>query len=119
MKNVLKLEELAQFALAVYAFYQWDMAWWVFWALLLVPDISMLGYAVNPRIGAYAYNLFHHKGVAIAVGLLGLYLNETSLQLAGLILFAHAAMDRMFGYGLKYRDSFQNTHLGRNINFKI
>lgn len=113
MKNVLKLEEVAQFALAVYVFYQWDMAWWVFWALLLVPDVSMLGYAVNTRIGAYAYNLFHHKGVAIAVGLLGLYLNETSLQLAGLILFAHAAMDRMFGYGLKYSDSFQNTHLGR------
>ncbi len=27
-------------------------------------------------------------------------------------LFAHSSMDRMLGYGLKYEDSFGNTHLG-------
>jgi hypothetical protein len=34
------------------------------------------------------------------------------LQLAGIILFTHSSMDRVFGYGLKYPDSFNNTHLG-------
>jgi len=33
--------------------------------------------------------------------------------LVGIILFSHSAMDRVFGYGLKYPDSFKNTHLGK------
>lgn len=32
-------------------------------------------------------------------------------MLAGVILFAHASMDRIFGYGLKYADDFKHTHL--------
>jgi hypothetical protein len=27
-------------------------------------------------------------------------------------LFGHSNMDRLLGYGLKYPDAFQNTHLG-------
>ena len=34
------------------------------------------------------------------------------LLLAAIILFGHASMDRMFGYGLKFGDHFQHTHLG-------
>ena len=30
-----------------------------------------------------------------------------------IILFAHISMDRIFGYGLKFNDSFFNTHLGK------
>ncbi|TAG51385.1 MAG: DUF4260 family protein, partial [Runella slithyformis] len=30
----------------------------------------------------------------------------------GIILFAHSAMDRIAGYGLKYEDAFKHTHLG-------
>jgi len=41
----------------------------------------------------------------------GIYLGENTLQLAGTILFAHIAMDRFFGYGLKYEKSFSFTHL--------
>jgi hypothetical protein len=35
------------------------------------------------------------------------------LQLIGVILLGHSSLDRALGYGLKYEDSFQNTHLGR------
>jgi hypothetical protein len=28
-------------------------------------------------------------------------------------LFCHSSLDRVLGYGLKYPDAFQNTHLGR------
>ena len=59
------------------------------------------------------YNLFHHKGIALALLAMGMYQQIPYLELAGIILFAHAAMDRLFGYGLKYPDSFQNTHLGK------
>ena len=33
-------------------------------------------------------------------------------MLGGLILFGHSSMDRILGYGLKYPDSFEHTHLG-------
>jgi hypothetical protein len=33
-------------------------------------------------------------------------------MLAGTILLGHSSLDRVLGYGLKYPDSFQNTHLG-------
>jgi len=33
-------------------------------------------------------------------------------QLIGIILFSHASMDRIMGYGLKYDKGFKYTHLG-------
>jgi hypothetical protein len=73
----------------------------------------MIGYAAGNRVGAIAYNLAHHKGIAIVVYLLGLYTVNENMELAGLILFGHSSMDRGMGYGLKYFSGFQDTHLGR------
>ncbi|HMR19656.1 MAG TPA: DUF4260 domain-containing protein [Sphingobacterium sp.] len=112
MKNLLKLEELGQFLLSIILFNQLEYAWWVFPACLLLPDLSMIGYLVNPKIGAWMYNFFHHKLVAVSVLSLGLWMNNASLTLAGVILFGHSAMDRIFGYGLKFNDNFKHTHLG-------
>ncbi|MEL6810194.1 MAG: DUF4260 domain-containing protein [Bacteroidota bacterium] len=112
MKTTLKIEELAQFVLGIFFFSALEYKWWVFPALLLTPDIGMLGYLVNTKVGAFLYNLFHHKALAILTMVLGhFYLGEV-VTLIGIILFAHAAFDRMLGYGLKYPDSFKNTHLG-------
>jgi hypothetical protein len=113
MKTTLKLEELAQFALGIFVFSMLPYAWWVFPALLLLPDIGMLGYIANPKIGAFTYNVFHHKGIAIIIGLFGVYLNSDQAVLVGVLLFSHAAFDRILGYGLKFEDSFKNTHLGK------
>lgn len=113
MKTTLKLEELAMFGLGIFAFNQLDFAWWWFLILILTPDIGMLGYLVNPRVGALTYNMFHHKGMAILIYFLGFYLGHDLVQLAGIILFSHASFDRIFGYGLKYQTSFNDTHLGR------
>jgi len=112
MNRILKIEEFAQFVLGIALFSQLSYVWWWFPALLLVPDIGMLGYLVNPRLGAITYNVFHHKGIAIGILLAGMFLFGDLCTLIGVILFSHSAMDRMFGYGLKYPDSFQNTHLG-------
>jgi hypothetical protein len=30
----------------------------------------------------------------------------------GLVWLAHIGVDRLLGYGLKYNDNFQHTHLG-------
>jgi len=112
MKLTLKLEALAMFGLGVFAFNQLDFAWWWFLVLILTPDIGMLGYLINSKIGALIYNIFHHKGLAILMYFVGVYLNNEIVQLVGIILFSHAALDRFFGYGLKYTSSFNDTHLG-------
>lgn len=113
MNSILKLEELAQFMFGIFIFSQLDYSWWWFAALILTPDIGAIGYLINTRIGAITYNIFHHKAVAIVIGLIGFYYDNSLLILIGVILFSHAAMDRIFGYGLKYPDSFKNTHLGK------
>ncbi len=112
MKNLLKSEELLQFVAAIAVFITLDYAWWVFPALLFVPDVSMIGYLVSPRLGAITYNVGHHKGLAVAVALVGFFLKMPALELTGIVLFAHSAFDRLMGYGLKYADSFKHTHLG-------
>lgn len=112
MKNLLKLEEVGQFLLSIILFGQLDYAWWVFPACLLLPDLSMIGYVVNPKIGAWIYNFFHHKLLAIVILFLGFWANTPWLTLTGVILFGHSAMDRVFGYGLKLDNNFKNTHLG-------
>ncbi|MDX1520811.1 MAG: DUF4260 domain-containing protein [Anaerolineae bacterium] len=111
MKNLIRIEELFFVLLCIYLFSTLDYAWWWFPALLLTPDLSMIGYAATPRLGATIYNIFHHRGAAIAVYLIGALLNNPPLQLAGVILLAHASLDRMVGYGLKYPDAFTHTHL--------
>lgn len=113
MKTLLKIEELLLAALAFYLFLQLDYAWWWFLVLFLTPDLSMLGYLLGPKAGAWSYNLTHHKGVAVALFVLGAYGQVQWLQLAGLIILGHSSFDRVLGYGLKYPDSFQRTHLGR------
>lgn len=112
MKNLLRLEEAAMFGLALYLNSLLPYAGWVFWAWLLAPDISMLGYVINTRIGAILYNIVHHKGLAVAFYITGQLLQQPELMLAGVVLLAHSSMDRVFGYGLKYADDFKNTHLG-------
>ncbi len=112
MKEVLRLEELIQFVFGVYLFSLLPFTWWWFLVLFLAPDLAMLGYVFGNRVGAFAYNLFHHKGMAIAVYLLGVYLGNDILLLAGVILYAHSAFDRILGYGLKYGTGFNNSHLG-------
>ncbi|QJB32249.1 DUF4260 domain-containing protein [Chitinophaga oryzae] len=113
MKTLLNLEEVAMFLMAILLFnVRISYAWWVFPACLLLPDLSMIGYAAGNKVGAVVYNFFHHKGIALLVYLAGHLLGFEWLAFAGIILFAHSCMDRVFGYGLKYMTGFKDTHLG-------
>ncbi|MET3025132.1 DUF4260 domain-containing protein [Flavobacterium sp. UW10123] len=112
MKTVLKLEEAALFFLGIFLFNRLNYEWWWFLVLILAPDLSMIGYVFGNKIGALAYNIFHHKGIALLIYAIGCYLSIEIIQLTGIILFSHSAMDRVFGYGLKYEKGFKYTHLG-------
>jgi len=111
MKTSLKLEELLMFFLGIFLFNQLEFSWWWFVVLILMPDIGMLGYLINTKVGAIGYNLFHHKGIAILVYFAGVFVQNEIMQLIGVVLFSHAALDRVFGYGLKYFKGFKYTHL--------
>ncbi len=120
MKTLLRLEELAQFLFVIMVLVMKGVAWWMYFLLLLGPDIGMVGYLVNTRVGAIGYNLTHHKGLGIVLMLIGLVAEvanmltnvQSGFFLVGLIIYGHSSMDRMLGYGLKYSDDFKHTHLG-------
>jgi len=113
MKQLLKLEELGSLVIGVYLFSTLDLSWWWFFGLFLLPDISMLGYLFETKIGAWSYNFFHLKILGVVLFLLGFYFESLVLQVAGIIIFSHAAFDRVMGYGLKYETGFKDTHLGK------
>jgi Domain of unknown function (DUF4260) len=109
----LRAEGAATFVAGLAGFLFLGLPWWAFALLLLVPDLSMVGYVRGPRVGAIVYNLVHDLATGVAVAGLGLAIGNVPLAAAGAILVAHSGMDRMAGYGLKLPDAFKNTHLGR------
>lgn len=113
MRILLKLEEVGMFIFGIVLLRNWGLEWWLLLILFFAPDLGAVGYLAGPRIGAITYNVLHHKGVALALYLLGVVISQPNLILAGAIIFTHSSFDRILGYGLKYPDSFQNTHLGR------
>jgi Domain of unknown function (DUF4260) len=111
--TLLRLEGLALFGGAVVLYADGDYGWVAFAVLLLAPDLSILGYLVNTRVGAALYDALHTTLVPIAVGVTGALADaELAVQLA-LIWLAHIGLDRLLGYGLKYPTSFKDTHLQR------
>src|SRR5262245_52718500 len=102
MKNLLKLEELFLFGLALFLFSGLEYGWGWYALLFLAPDLSMVGYLSGPRLGAWTYNLIHHKGLSVALSVLGALFTIPWLMFAGTVLLGHSSLDRVFGYGLKY-----------------
>jgi hypothetical protein len=80
--------------------------------LFFIPDLSFAFYLITKKIGAIAYNIFHHQGVLVLLFLIGYFVKEDSIMKVALIFLAHSTFDRVAGYGLKYFDSFDHTHLG-------
>ncbi len=110
---VLRVESLATFVAGVLLYVQLSGNALFLLPLLLVPDISMVGYLGGPRLGAITYNLAHNLVTALVVLAIGWLAAIAPLALAGAILVAHVGMDRTLGYGLKLPTDFRDTHLGR------
>ncbi|MCK0208084.1 DUF4260 domain-containing protein [Starkeya koreensis] len=110
---LLRIEGLAGFGAALFAYHALGASWWLFAALILVPDLSMLGYLAGPRTGAFFYNVAH---TYLGPALLGGLAYALGAPLAGaiaVIWVAHIGLDRALGYGLKSARGFAHTHLGR------
>lgn len=119
MKNLIRMEELAEFIFAILIFSKLDYSWWVFPALLLSPDLSMIGYAVNTKVGAWMYNFFHHKALGIILGTVGFLVGYHGLVLTGVILFAHSAIDRCRNLDMKLDILPKNISKSNESTFSI
>jgi uncharacterized membrane protein len=108
----LRLEAAALLAGALIAYSTTRQHWWLVAVVVLLPDLAMLGYLGGTRIGAFAYNLFHATPVPVLVVGLGWWWHRPLILGLGLVWLAHIALDRLVGYGLKYDDHFEHTHLG-------
>jgi hypothetical protein len=111
-KWLLHTEGAAIFLVCLVIYVMRGYSWWLFLALFLVPDIFMLGYLANARLGATLYNLVHTETLPLALSLAGILWRPGLLAVA-LIWLAHIGLDRMLGFGLKYPTRFNDTHLAR------
>jgi hypothetical protein len=110
---LLRLEGAAVLLLAITIFIHLGWSGWLFAALLFLPDLSMIGYALNTTRGAQIYNVVHTYTLPLV--LLGVALVadwSTGVQIA-VIWAAHIGFDRLMGYGLKYATAFKHTHIQR------
>ncbi|WP_020175681.1 DUF4260 domain-containing protein [Methyloferula stellata] len=109
---LLRLEGAAILVVSLLAYGQTGQSWWTFAALILAPDLSMLGYLVNARAGAASYNAVHTLTGSLMLLGLGLVSGSALILSLSLIWLAHIGLDRMLGFGLKYASGFSDTHLG-------
>ena len=108
---LLKLDYVALFLIALAIYYSLLFSWVLFAILFLAPDLFMLGYLANPRLGSALYNLGHTFFTPFLLFVIS-YLTHWSLLLAvAIIWITHIAFDRVLGYGLKYPTQFKDTHL--------
>jgi Domain of unknown function (DUF4260) len=110
---LLHLEGAVVAAGAIVVYFHSGYPWWLFVALVLAPDLSMVGYVAGPRVGAVAYDAAHTYAIPVIVGLVGWLADVDIAAQIGLIWITHIGVDRMVGYGLKYPTDFKDTHLQR------
>lgn len=112
---LLRLEGLAIFVLALALYWRLSFSWALFWSTVFLPDLALLGYLRNSKVGAVAYNVTHSKLLpsALVVAAIASKASGNALLLGlALVWFVHIGVDRLLGYGLKYPEGFKFTHLG-------
>jgi hypothetical protein len=101
------------FALTLWFYRAGQYPWWLLATLFLAPDIFILGYLRNAKVGAAAYNLVHTLAAPMLLLLVALLWPSPACIPYALIWLSHIGGDRMLGYGLKYPTYFKDTHLQR------
>src|SRR5579863_10317566 len=110
-KPLLHLEGAAVFIASLYAYQHNHGSWLLFALLFVVPDVSMIGYAFHPRVGAITYNAVHTYVCPLALGGFALFTGKHLPLLLALIWVGHVGFYRGLGFGLKYPSRFKDTHL--------
>jgi hypothetical protein len=112
-RRLLRLEGVAVGGAALALYAHEDFGWLLFALLVLAPDLSAIGYAAGPAVGAACYDVAHTYVLPVALGAVGVLADaDLAVQLA-LVWLVHIGFDRALGYGLKYPTRFKDTHLQR------
>ncbi|KAF1303470.1 DUF4260 family protein [Candidatus Enterococcus willemsii] len=112
-KKIIQIENLLLFLLIICLYFSQQFSFLLFIGTFFIPDITILLYLVNPSIGKLGYNFFHSFALPFLLYLFLLFLPSIAfIKPMLLIWFAHIAMDRMLGMGLK-EASFTETHLDK------
>jgi uncharacterized protein DUF4260 len=110
---LLKLEALVVLAASLACFTYLGVSWWWFAALILVPDLSAIGYVGGSKLGSWVYDLAHtYVGPAI-LAVIGYFIHEPMTMAIATVWFCHIGVDRLIGYGLKFATDPKDTHLSR------
>jgi hypothetical protein len=109
---ILKSEAFVFLITAIWAYSVVSVSWWMFFILLFTPDLFMVGYFKNSKIGALIYNIGHTYIVPFLLLLIFWIFPIAVLLPISIIWIAHISMDRILGYGLKFDTNFKDTHLG-------
>ncbi|HLH50835.1 MAG TPA: DUF4260 domain-containing protein [Roseiarcus sp.] len=109
---ILRLEGAALAIGAAFFYWRLGGSWLLFVVLFLAPDLSFLAYLRSPRVGAIGYNALHSTIGPLALLAIGAGTDRSLCEWVALIWLAHIGFDRAVGYGLKYADAFNATHLG-------
>jgi Domain of unknown function (DUF4260) len=112
-RAVLHAEGAVAFAAATLLYFHGGHPWWLYLALALGPDLSMVAYAGGARLGALGYDTAHTYVVPVALAAVGVVGDVDALVAVALVWIAHIGVDRAVGYGLKYESGFKDTHLQR------
>jgi hypothetical protein len=110
---LLRLEGLAVGVVSALFYARTGTSWWLFAALWLLPDLSMLGYLSGPKLGARIYNAIHSYVTPGTLAASAILLKGPELLPYAFVWINHIGVDRLMGYGLKYPQGFVWTHLGR------
>lgn len=110
---LLRIEGAAVFVLCLYLYRLNGAGWGLFLLLFLWPDLFMVGYFANIKLGTNLYNLVHTSIFPIALAAVSYARHWPTTLAFALIWMAHIAGDRALGFGLKYPAFFKDTHLQR------
>jgi hypothetical protein len=113
---ILHAEGAVLLTVSLAAYHELHGSWLLFFLLFLWPDLFMLGYLLNVRVGASLYNLAHTEALPLFLGAAAVFESWHNTLLFAIIWMAHIAFDRTLGYGLKYPTFFKDTHLQRVAN---
>jgi Domain of unknown function (DUF4260) len=112
-RTLLRAEGLALLAGSLALYFHLGYGWVLLVVLVLVPDLSMLGYLANARAGSVLYDGAHTEIWPVCLAVAGVLGGSDALVQVALIWFVHIGADRVLGYGLKYPTGFRDTHLQR------
>jgi hypothetical protein len=109
--SILRLEGLAAALVSAVLYARTGASWWLFAALWITPDLSMLGYLAGSRWGSRIYNAIHSYVTPATLAISALLMHRPELLPFALIWANHIGVDRLLGFGLKYPAAFGRTHL--------